>query len=110
MTEAGFSIKTGKNAKAQVGLVACSRTHALTSSTQVLECIKHLQSNSTLPIQRARMRVRITMPAKDGKRLKEQITQGADKIEDEDWGEEWEVVSLMLSMICTTLTLANRLC
>lgn len=39
------------------------------------------------------MRVRITMPAKDGKRLKEQVVQGADKIEDEDWGEEWEIVS-----------------
>ncbi|CAE7139098.1 unnamed protein product [Rhizoctonia solani] len=78
MTEAGFSVKTGKNAKAQV-----------------LECIKHLQANSTLPIQRARMRVRITMPAKDGKRLKEQIVQGADKIEDEDMGEEWEIIMLI---------------
>ncbi|KAG8736981.1 hypothetical protein FRC10_008667 [Ceratobasidium sp. 414] len=78
MTETGFSVKTGKNAKAQV-----------------LECIKHLQSHSTLPIQRARMRIRITMPSKDGKRLKEQILQGADKIEDEDWGEEWEVTMLI---------------
>lgn len=59
---------------------------------QVLECIKHLQSHSTLPIQRARMRVRITMPAKDGKRLKESVLQGAEKVEDEDWGEDWEVV------------------
>ncbi|KDN39600.1 hypothetical protein RSAG8_08756, partial [Rhizoctonia solani AG-8 WAC10335] len=78
MTEAGFSVKTGKNAKAQV-----------------LECIKHLQANSTLPLQRARMRVRITMPVKDGKRLKEQVVQGADKIEDEDWGEEWEIIMLI---------------
>jgi ribosome maturation protein SDO1 len=39
------------------------------------------------------MRVRITMPSKDGKRLKEQVVQGADKVEDEDWGEEWEIVS-----------------
>ncbi|KAG8698918.1 hypothetical protein FRC09_006942 [Ceratobasidium sp. 395] len=78
MTEAGFSVKTGKNAKAQV-----------------LECIKHLQSHSTLPIQRARMRIRITMPSKDGKRLKEQILQGAEKVEDEDWGEDWEVTILI---------------
>ncbi|KAF8761815.1 A Receptor for Ubiquitination Targets [Rhizoctonia solani] len=78
MTEAGFSVKTGKNAKAQV-----------------LECIKHLQANSTLPIQRARMRVRITMPSKDGKRLKDQVVQGADKVEDEDWGEEWQITMLI---------------
>ncbi|ELU41466.1 F-box/WD repeat-containing protein 11 [Rhizoctonia solani AG-1 IA] len=61
MTEAGFSVKTGKNAKAQ----------------------------------RARMRVRITMPSKDGKRLKDQVVQGADKVEDEDWGEEWQITMLI---------------
>jgi hypothetical protein len=49
------------------------------------------------------------MPAKDGKRLKEQIIQGADKVEDEDWGEEWEVVSVITSVIFTKFTL-RRLC
>ncbi|KAG8686326.1 hypothetical protein FRC11_009118, partial [Ceratobasidium sp. 423] len=62
--------------------------------TDVSEIVKEA-THSTLPIQRARMRVRITMPAKDGKRLKEQIIQGADKIEDEDWGEEWEIIMLI---------------
>ena len=33
------------------------------------------------------------MPTKDGKRIKEKVVEGADKVEDEDWGqEEWEVV------------------
>jgi ribosome maturation protein SDO1 len=64
------------------------------SSTQALECIKLLQASSTLPIQRARMRVRITMPTKDGKRLKDQVVANADKVEEDDFGsEEWEVVS-----------------
>ncbi|QRV76127.1 shwachman-bodian-diamond syndrome protein [Ceratobasidium sp. AG-Ba] len=78
MTEAGFSIKTGKNAKAQV-----------------LECIKHLQSHSTLPIQRARMRIRITMPSEDGKRLKDKVLESAEKVEDDVWGDEWEVTMLI---------------
>ena len=61
---------------------------------QVLDCIKLLQEKSTLPIRRSKMRVRVTMPTKDGKRLKEQVTEGAEKVEDEDWGQdEWEVVS-----------------
>jgi len=79
MTEAGFSVKIGKSAK-----------------SQVLDCIKLLQTNSTLPIQRSRMRVRITMPTKDGKRIKEKVIEGADKVEDEDWGQtDWEVVLLI---------------
>ncbi|KAG8947443.1 hypothetical protein FRC04_010764 [Tulasnella sp. 424] len=79
MHEAGFSVKTGKSSK-----------------SQVLECIKLLQEKSTLPIQRARMRVRITMPIKDGKRLKEQIHGSAETVEEDDMtGEEWETILLI---------------
>lgn len=76
MAEVGFSIKADKSAK-----------------SQALECIKILQEKSTLPIQRARMRVRITMPTKDGKRLKEKVVAAADQVEEDDFGtDEWEVV------------------
>ncbi|PSR72437.1 hypothetical protein PHLCEN_2v11688 [Hermanssonia centrifuga] len=79
MTEVGFSVRQGKTAKSQVS-----------------ECIRLLQAESTLPIQRARMRVRVTMPVKDGKRLREQIVEGAEKVEGDEMGqEEWEVVSLL---------------
>ncbi|KIO30794.1 hypothetical protein M407DRAFT_145789 [Tulasnella calospora MUT 4182] len=79
MHEAGFSVKTGKSSK-----------------SQVLECIKLLQEKSTLPIQRTRMRVRITMPIKDGKRLKEQIHGSAEKVEEDDLaGEEWETILII---------------
>jgi ribosome maturation protein SDO1 len=39
------------------------------------------------------MRIRLTMANKDGKRLKEKIVALMDKVEDEDWADEWEVVS-----------------
>ncbi|KAG6837221.1 hypothetical protein H0H93_013089 [Arthromyces matolae] len=79
MAEAGFSIKQNKTAKSQVS-----------------ECIKQLQSDSTLPIQRARMRVRVTMPTADSKRLREKIVEGAEKVEDDETGqEEWEVIMLI---------------
>lgn len=40
------------------------------------------------------MRVRVTMPAKVAERLKDRIMEGAEKVEDEDMGEEeWETVS-----------------
>lgn len=39
------------------------------------------------------MRVRVTMPTKDGKRLREQIIEGAEKVEDDEMGQDqWEVV------------------
>ncbi|KAL7410686.1 SBDS protein C-terminal domain-containing protein [Mrakia frigida] len=79
MAEVGFSVKADKTAK-----------------SQALECIKTLQASSTLPIQRARMRVRITMPTKDGKRLKEQVIASADTVEEDDFGsEEWEIIMLI---------------
>lgn len=39
------------------------------------------------------MRIRLTMPSKDGKRLKEEILKNVEKVEDDEWSEEWELVS-----------------
>lgn len=47
------------------------------------------------------MRIRITMPNKDGKKLKEKVLGMADEggvEEDEMTGEEWEVVSSLLTV------------
>ena len=42
------------------------------------------------------MRVRVTIPAADVKRLKVRILEGAEKVESEDEGEEdWMVVSFL---------------
>lgn len=42
------------------------------------------------------MRVRVTMPNKDGKRLREQIIEGAETVEVDEMGQdEWETVSYM---------------
>jgi len=79
MSEAGFSVKQNKTAKSQVA-----------------ECIKLLQTDSTLPIQRARMRVRVSMPENDISRLREKILESAEKVEaDETAKDRWEVVMLI---------------
>jgi len=62
----------------------------------VLDGIRLLQEAKTIPIQRARMRIRLTMPAKDGKRLKDKIVEKTDSVEEEDWSEEWELVRLTI--------------
>ncbi|KAH7104530.1 SBDS-domain-containing protein [Auriculariales sp. MPI-PUGE-AT-0066] len=51
MHEAGFSVKQGKNAKSQ----------ASPAPLFVTDCIKLIQTESKLPIQRARMRIRVVL-------------------------------------------------
>ncbi|CAO1619467.1 unnamed protein product [Parajaminaea phylloscopi] len=76
MTEVHYSVKTGKSAKSQSN-----------------DVIKLLQSSKTLPIERTRMRIRISMGAKEGKKLKEKIVPHVEKVEEEDWDEEWELIA-----------------
>ncbi|KAF9016580.1 Shwachman-Bodian-diamond syndrome protein [Hymenopellis radicata] len=79
MNEAGFSVKQGKTAKSQVS-----------------ECIRLLQSNSTLPIQRARMRVRVAISSSPSEELRKKVLDGAEQVEkDEVVEENWEVVMLI---------------
>lgn len=102
MTEAGYSVRPGKNAKSQVALDILHRytEGALKIDGQVSECIKLLQSDSTLPIQRARMRVKVTMPSEDGKRIRKRILEGAEKVETDAMGDQqWEAVSLDIATL-----------
>ncbi|ETW87662.1 hypothetical protein HETIRDRAFT_305676 [Heterobasidion irregulare TC 32-1] len=98
MTEAGYSVRPGKNAKSQVS-----------------ECIKLLQSDSTLPIQRARMRVRATLPAADAPKLRAQILACAETVEREDapaeQQQEWSATLLIDPANFRVLTeLLNKEC
>lgn len=77
MNELNYNIKSDKPAKAQA-----------------LELIKKLSTEeSPLPVRRVRMRVRVTMPGKDAKRVKEKVLAEVEEVEDEDMGQEWEAVS-----------------
>jgi len=87
MAEAGVSVKTGKNAKSQVS-----------------ETLRLIQSGSKLPIQRARMRVRVVVPAADGERLEQQIKASAEQVEREGKAEMWEYVMLIDPPQFKTLT------
>ncbi len=111
MHDVHYSVKTGRSAKQQV-----SQTHgepdsptpkfatdlalylSLTSIcdfNQALDVIRLLQEKKTIPIERARMRIRITMPNKDGKKIKDKILPLTDKVEDEDWSDEWELIAFI---------------
>ncbi|OZJ05274.1 Ribosome maturation protein SBDS [Bifiguratus adelaidae] len=62
------------------------------TKSQALDVMKQLQEKKILPLQRAQMKVRITMSAKDNKKIRENLLPLVSKVEDEDYGEEYEMV------------------
>lgn len=59
---------------------------------QALDVIRLLKES--IQIQRAHMRLRLVLPAKDGKRLKEKLKPLIKVVESEDFDEELEMVSV----------------
>uniref|UniRef100_A0A1A7YGA2 Ribosome maturation protein SBDS n=1 Tax=Iconisemion striatum TaxID=60296 RepID=A0A1A7YGA2_9TELE len=60
---------------------------------QALEVIRQLKE--TMQIQRAHMRLRLVLPAKEAKRLKEKLKPILQVVESEDFDEELELVCLV---------------
>ncbi|CAG8563148.1 3815_t:CDS:10, partial [Acaulospora morrowiae] len=79
MVEIHFSVNVNKSTK-----------------SQALEVIKQLQEKKAIPIARAQMRLRITMPnSKEAKKVKEKLTPLIAHTEDESWGDECELIFLI---------------
>uniref|UniRef100_A0A8C1U1F7 Ribosome maturation protein SBDS n=1 Tax=Cyprinus carpio TaxID=7962 RepID=A0A8C1U1F7_CYPCA len=76
MKDIHFSVKANKSTK-----------------QQALEVIKQLQQS--IQIQRAHMRLRFVLPARDGKRLKEKLRPLIKTVENEDFDEQLEMVCLI---------------
>ena len=79
LDEIGFSVRTDKSGK-----------------SQALEGIRKLVESKVIPIQRARMRLRIstTGGSKEGKKVREKLIEGGvlGEVQEEDFGEEYELV------------------
>lgn len=74
------------------------------SKSQALDVIKQLQEKQILPIQRAQMRIRLTLPqTKEAKKLREKLHPMMTSIEDEDFDAgEYELVSGLYKMMVTS--------
>lgn len=70
MKDAHFSVNTTKNAK-----------------QQALEVTRLLQTSGTLPIERAEMRIRLEIPQKEAKKLREKVHKLMKKTESEEFGD-----------------------
>ena len=83
LDEIGFSVRTDKSGK-----------------SQALEGIRKLVESKVIPIQRARMRLRVstTGGSKEGKKVREKLVEEKvlGEILEEDFGEEYELVETFL--------------
>lgn len=61
------------------------------------------QLKETMEIQRAHMRLRLVLPAKEAKRLKEKLKPLLQVVESEDFDEELEMVRKTLDLCSRTL-------
>uniref|UniRef100_A0A672PJL5 Ribosome maturation protein SBDS n=1 Tax=Sinocyclocheilus grahami TaxID=75366 RepID=A0A672PJL5_SINGR len=76
MKDIHFSVKANKSTK-----------------QQALEVIKQLKQS--IQIQRAHMRLRFVLPARDGKRLKEKLRPLINTVENEEFDDQLEMVCLI---------------
>lgn len=108
MKDIHYSVKANKSTKQQVSEKVCYAViisirccgirlrHANESQCrhlQALEVIKQLKES--IQIQRAHMRLRFVLPAKDGKRLKEKLKTLIKVVESEDFDDQLEMVSVL---------------
>ena len=60
--------------------------------SQALDVIKQLRETNTMSIQKAEMRIRVTIPAREAKKVKEKIRKLAARVEEEDFSSDLEMV------------------
>lgn len=78
MKDLHFSVKPSQNSK-----------------QQALEAIKQLKEGEGFKIQRALMRLRVSAPARDGKKVREKVKKLAKKVEEEEFDDSLEMVVLV---------------
>lgn len=71
-------------------LVFCELSELSPCYFQALEVIRQLKE--TMEIQRAHMRLRLVLPAKEAKRMKEKLKPLLQVVESEDFDEDLEMV------------------
>jgi ribosome maturation protein SDO1 len=62
---------------------------------QALEVIKKLKESETIQIERAQMRLKVTLPVKEAKKLKEKIKKLATSVEKEEYSDDFEMIVLI---------------
>ncbi|XP_077995266.1 ribosome maturation protein SBDS-like [Glandiceps talaboti] len=62
---------------------------------QALEVIRQLKEKDIMNIEKAMMRIKITLPSKEARKVKDKVTQLAKTVENEAWDGDLELVILI---------------
>ena len=73
----------------QSGTFMCMYMYLL---VQALEVIRQLKTH--MQIERARMRLKLVLPAREARRVRDKISGFLATVEQEDWDPDLEIVSL----------------
>jgi len=65
-----------------------SLNHTKSAKSQALDVIKLLQNTGTIPIQRAEMKVRVEIPIKEAKKLKDKVHKLVKHLDSEDYNTD----------------------
>ncbi|SAM85686.1 probable Shwachman-Bodian-Diamond syndrome protein [Ustilago bromivora] len=76
MHDVHYSVKSGRSAK-----------------QQALDVIRLLQEKQTIPIERAHMRIRITIPTPNANKIKDRLLALTQEVETQHWSNEWQLVA-----------------
>lgn len=97
MKDVHYAVKPQRSAKQQASVCVSVQCVCVnwSSDSQALEVIRLLKP--TMEIERAQMRLKLTLPAREARRVREKIG-GLITIEQEDWTSDLEIVS---AAICT---------
>jgi SBDS protein C-terminal domain len=78
----------------EISFSVCAEKSA---KSQALDGIQELQEAKVIPIQHARMRLRVTALGKEGKRVMEKLADEGllGEIQEENFGEEYELILLI---------------
>lgn len=60
---------------------------------QALEVIRQIKDAGVVPIDRAQMRIKLTLPQKEAKQAVEKLRSSFTSVESEEWQGDLEIVS-----------------
>lgn len=66
--------------------------------TQALEVIRQIKDAGVMPIDRAQMRIKLTLPQKDAKQVLEKLRSNFTSVESEEWQGDLEIVSIVYTV------------
>ena len=71
---------------------------------KALEVIRQIKDAGVMPIDRAQMRIKLTLPQKVAKQVLEKLKPSFKSVESEEWQGDLEIVSITVVCVCFSVS------